>query len=85
MFSGINEDNLFAKLMELEDPTFQVVQKRIASWEASKTAKKSIHQAAEARQVQGRPRRANTPAQRQIQEVKGTNAVLLQHLLVPEL
>ena len=44
-FTGINEDNLFAKLMELENPTFQDVSRKIASWEASKSAKHSVNQA----------------------------------------
>ena len=31
VFTGINEDQLFAKLMELEDLSFQDVQRKISS------------------------------------------------------
>ena len=59
VFTGINEDSLFAKLLELEDPTFQDVQKKIAVWEASKSAKKSVHQGAEAKATNGPNRGRN--------------------------
>ena len=62
-FTGINEDNLFAKLMELEEPSFQDVSRKIASWEASKSAKRSVNQSGseDARQVRGLSDPKNRP------------------------
>ena len=44
LLTGVRDDDLFSKLMELDEPTFEEAQKRVATWEVANAAKKNLHE-----------------------------------------
>lgn len=46
VITGIKEDNLFTKLMEMDNPDFEQVEKKITTWEVAQIAKKSYSEMA---------------------------------------
>jgi len=42
VLTGVKEDALLTKLLELQDPTFENVRDRVTRWETNKSSKKSI-------------------------------------------
>ena len=41
VITGVEEDQLLGKLLEMNEPDFEAVKKKIATWETAKIAKKS--------------------------------------------
>jgi len=60
VITGVDEDHLLGKLLEMTEPSFEDVKKKISSWEVAKVAKKSCREAKDGKASQVQQGRGNS-------------------------